>query len=241
MNPTILADVFMAGTVGLVLSLLIFISLALFFAQDFLVRIWTKTSKKLAIALILGYAVIAMAAVTQTDLTTQVKNILPSANGGTGSAYFAISGPTALRTFTLPDANATILTSNTAVTVPQGGTGVASATAHGVMLGEGTSAEATTAVGATGNCFMGNTGADPSFQTCPSSTNLYQETPSGTINGLNTSFTLAHTPTASTNVNLFMNGVQQQQGAGNDYTISSATITYLTAPPTGSKLVALYF
>jgi hypothetical protein len=35
--------------------------------------------------------------------------VIGSAYGGTGSAFFAIAGPTALRTYTLPDANATIM------------------------------------------------------------------------------------------------------------------------------------
>lgn len=52
----------------------------------------------------------------QIDLSNGVTGILPSANGGTGSAYFAISGPTALRTFTFPDANATIARTDAAQT-----------------------------------------------------------------------------------------------------------------------------
>lgn len=41
---------------------------------------------------------------------------LASARGGTGSAFFAISGPTALRTYALPDANATIARTDAAQT-----------------------------------------------------------------------------------------------------------------------------
>jgi hypothetical protein len=52
----------------------------------------------------------------QVDLTNGVTGILPSANGGTGSAFFAISGPTALRTFTFPDAAATIARTDAAQT-----------------------------------------------------------------------------------------------------------------------------
>lgn len=51
----------------------------------------------------------------------------------------------------------------TPVTVPQGGTGAATFTAHGVLLGEGTSAFTTTAVGATGTLLQGSTGSDPAF------------------------------------------------------------------------------
>jgi hypothetical protein len=62
-----------------------------------------------------------------------VTGILPGANGGTGNGFFAVAGPAGtLKTFTLPDASATILTTNAAVTVAQGGTGIASGTSGGV-------------------------------------------------------------------------------------------------------------
>lgn len=47
--------------------------------------------------------------------------------------------------------------------VNQGGTGVATITNHGVMLGQGTSPIVATAVGATGTVLRGATGADPAF------------------------------------------------------------------------------
>lgn len=204
-------------------------------------RTWQRSGKPLVLTLAVGGGLLSMAAITQTDLTRQVFGILPTANGGTGIAFFTAAGPTAARVFTFPDAAATVLTSNAAVTVPQGGTGAGTFTAHGVMLGEGTSTLAATALGGGGTCFMGNASADPSFQTCPTAANDYQEVPSGSINGSNVTFTLAHTPGAATNVNCFLNGLQQRQGAGLDYTISGATITYLTAPPTGYTLNCLYF
>jgi hypothetical protein len=72
-------------------------------------------------------------------LTTTVSGILPGANGGTNNGFFAVSGPTtALKTFTFPDASATVLTTNSLVTVAQGGTGVATLT--GIAYGNGTSA-----------------------------------------------------------------------------------------------------
>jgi hypothetical protein len=66
-----------------------------------------------------------------------------------------------------------------------------------------------------------------------------EETPSGSINGSNTSFTIANTPTAGT-VKLYLNGVRQKSGAGNDYTISTNTITMTTAPISGDVLIADY-
>jgi hypothetical protein len=73
------------------------------------------------------------------DLTTTVTGILPGANGGTGNGFFAVSGPaTSLKTFTFPNASATVLTDNALVTVAQGGTGVG--TLSGLAYGNGTSA-----------------------------------------------------------------------------------------------------
>ena len=66
-----------------------------------------------------------------------------------------------------------------------------------------------------------------------------EETPSGSINGSNTSFTIANTPTAGT-VKLYLNGVRQKSGAGNDYTITTNTITMTTAPISGDVLIANY-
>jgi hypothetical protein len=59
----------------------------------------------------------------QIDLTTGVTGILPAANGGTANGFTAFSGPTtSTKTFTLPNASATVLTTNAAVTETQGGT-----------------------------------------------------------------------------------------------------------------------
>lgn len=72
-----------------------------------------------------------------------------------------------------------------------------------------------------------------------SSNFVYSEAPSGSINGSNTSFTLANTPTSGTE-RLYLNGVRQFVGGSNDYTISGATITMNTAPLTGERLIADY-
>ena len=66
-----------------------------------------------------------------------------------------------------------------------------------------------------------------------------KETPSGTVNGANTSFVLANTPTSGSD-HIYLNGILQDVGAGNDYTISGATITMLTAPLTGEKIRVSY-
>lgn len=68
---------------------------------------------------------------------------------------------------------------------------------------------------------------------------VVRETPSGSVNGSNTAFTLANTPVAGTE-QVFLNGLLQEPGAGNDYTISGSSITMLSAPATGDKLRVTY-
>lgn len=66
-----------------------------------------------------------------------------------------------------------------------------------------------------------------------------KEIPSGSINGSNTAFTLANTPVSGSE-HVYLNGVLQESGAGNDYTISGTTITMATAPLSGEKLRVSY-
>lgn len=62
-------------------------------------------------------------------------SIIAGAYGGTGNGFFAVSGPaTSLKTFTFPNASATVLTDNAVVTGAQGGTGVAN-TGKTITLG----------------------------------------------------------------------------------------------------------
>ncbi len=65
------------------------------------------------------------------------------------------------------------------------------------------------------------------------------ETPTGAINGSNVTFTLANAPSPAASLILTLNG-QVLAPVGVDYTLSSATITLNTAPPTGSILRAWY-
>ena len=64
------------------------------------------------------------------------------------------------------------------------------------------------------------------------STRIYRATPTGTVNGSNTAFTIPALIVSGTE-SVYKNGILQQAGAGNDYTIaysSTSTITFLTAP-----------
>jgi hypothetical protein len=73
------------------------------------------------------------------DGTANLTNIIASSYGGTGNGFTKFSGPiTAEKTFTLPDASATILTSNALVTTDQGGTGVSTVTPNYIFAGPAT-------------------------------------------------------------------------------------------------------
>lgn len=68
---------------------------------------------------------------------------------------------------------------------------------------------------------------------------VVRETPSGTLDGANVTFTLSTTPVAGTE-QIYLNGILQDPGATDDYTISGATITYNTAPVATDRLVVTY-
>jgi hypothetical protein len=65
-----------------------------------------------------------------------------------------------------------------------------------------------------------------------------QETPSGTVNGANTSFTLSSTPVFSKTVLLFLNGIPQRLGT--DFTLAGSSITMSVAPAFGQALYCWY-
>lgn len=69
------------------------------------------------------------------DGSAALTQVIASTYGGTGNGFTKFTGPTTSeKTFTLPNASATILTSNAAVTTGQGGTGAdLSATGPGVL------------------------------------------------------------------------------------------------------------
>lgn len=67
--------------------------------------------------------------------------------------------------------------------------------------------------------------------------NLSYETPTGTVNGSNVTFTLSKTPQSGT-LMLFVNG--QLLAVTSDYSLSGSTITLVNAPLTGSSLRAQY-
>jgi hypothetical protein len=67
-----------------------------------------------------------------------------------------------------------------------------------------------------------------------------KEIPSGSIDGTNNIFELTYLPVLGSE-HLYLNGVLQESGNENDYTISDSTITFKEAPPTDIKLRCTYY
>ena len=70
----------------------------------------------------------------------------------------------------------------------------------------------------------------------PAANLVWGETPTGTVDGANQTFFLAHTPLAG--ITLFVNGVEQRPSL--DYTLSGSQITFSVSPKTGETIVANY-
>jgi hypothetical protein len=73
-------------------------------------------------------------------------------------------------------------------------------------------------------------------------TNECIETPSGAMDGSNQTFALSHTPAGQ--IKLYYNGILLEEGADDDFSVSSTTITmHFVAPnaANGDKLIANYF
>ena len=86
--------------------------------------------------------------------------------------------------------------------------------------------------GSSGPCGSGGGGVLPSFSD--------GETPAGSINGSNATFTLAFTPSPAASLDLFLNGLLMKPAV--DFTLSANTIAFLTAstPQIGDILTASY-
>ncbi|MBQ6449997.1 tail fiber protein [bacterium] len=72
---------------------------------------------------------------------------------------------------------------------------------------------------------------------------IWNETPSGTKNGTNKTFTIANTPVATDKIHFKMNGVELTQGSSADYTVSSTTLTITAnyhAPESTDTLTVSY-
>ncbi|WP_124480189.1 hypothetical protein [Burkholderia stagnalis] len=131
---------------------------------------------------------------TNADPSFQTKTALAIASSGANSDITSLSGLT------------------TALSVAQGGTGRQALTAHGVLVGEGTSAINQLSVGTTGQVLVGSTGADPAFGT--------------TVTGL--TFTSAITPQSTGGIVGTTTNDNAQAGSIGEYVAATFTSFSLT-------------
>jgi hypothetical protein len=206
---------------------------------------WISMMHRLGIFIVaLAVSLPLLAAVTQFDLTTQVKGTLPFGNGGTNATSIS-TGVVRSNGSTLSGSelsgDATTSSSNAVTVVKVNGTSVpTNAAADQLLL---TTASATGGWASITNCPTGAlqyATASHTFAcgTVLTGTFVDDETPTGAINGANTSYTLAFAPSPAGSLALYKNG--QKLTLTGDYTLSSLTITAVTAPKTGDTLTASY-
>jgi len=115
-------------------------------------------------------------------------SIIPQAAAGTYNFNLPTSAGTSGQALLSGGGGSTAQSYGT-LAVPAGGTGAVTLTAHGILLGEGTSAIGATAAGTAGQCLLSNgPSADATFQTCGSSTSA---------NGLNSATTTVNVSAAA--------------------------------------------
>lgn len=69
---------------------------------------------------------------------------------------------------------------------------------------------------------------------------LVDETPTGTVNGSNVTFTLSYAPfDINDSVEIFIDGLKRDRV--DEWTISGTTITFVTAPALGQSVRVHYF
>lgn len=68
----------------------------------------------------------------------------------------------------------------------------------------------------------------------------WNEKLTGDVDGMNKEFLLSDQPASSNSLMVFMNGVLQEFGSMNDFTLDGAKVVFINAPPVGSKIIATY-
>lgn len=71
---------------------------------------------------------------------------------------------------------------------------------------------------------------------------VWNEVPSGAVNGSNAKFVLQYLPNPTNSLMLFKNGLIMREGVGNDYTLSGLEINFIDeqTPQTGDSIICSY-
>lgn len=190
---------------------------------------------------------VLLGAVTQIDLAKQVRGILAIANGGTGTSSTLtglVRGSGSAMTAAELSGDVTTSGSNAVTVAKVNGTSVTTnSAADQVIL---TTGSATGVWKSVPDCPTGALNFTASTHTIGCASVLTgsfadNETPTGTINGSNDTFTLDNTPSPAASLTCTKNGLGTLAG-GADYTLSTATITFVAGaiPQTGDPLRCSY-
>lgn len=172
------------------------------------------------------------------DGSAALTQVIASTYGGTGNGFTKFTGATtAEKTYTLPDATTTILTTNAAVSETQGGTGQTTYTTGDILYASGSNTLSKLAAGT--DTYVLTMGASvPAWAAPSSSTPTRQVLTSGTSitfdgdNGTWASLTLAHNATLTFNdFSDFTKGqiTVTQDGTGSRTLAFAETITAVTS------------
>lgn len=204
-----------------------------------------RLSRQAVYALVVVFGYFCIFAVTQVDLTTQVKGILPLGNGGTGQSSFSAgvlrSSGSAISSGEL-SGDATTSASNVVTVGKINGTSVPTNAAADQVLVTTSSAtgawKSMTDTSDGSHAVTYNTTTHAWGSVAILSGNFADnETPTGSCP--TTSLTLAHTPSPAGSLSLYYNG-QLLVAGGADFTLATATITLTSSCPTGSVFRANY-
>jgi hypothetical protein len=162
---------------------------------------------------------------------------------GTVTSVAVSGGTTGLTTSGGPiTASGTITLAGTLV-VGNGGTGLSTTPGNGqLLIGNGSGYALASITPGSGITVTNGAGTITIATTALGTTNfVFRQVPTGAIDSSNKIFTIANTPIAGTE-QVYVNGVLQNAGSGNDYQISGATITFETpaTPQTGDVVLVSY-
>ena len=183
---------------------------------------------------------------TKVIITQITKSLGIKSNSSTGITQFTGPGAGTTRVLTVPDADATLLTTNAAVTVAQGGTGATTLTLNNVILGNGTSAPQFVAPGTSGNILTSNgttwTSAAPAaisgLTVAQGGTGATTLTANGVLIGNGTSAITAVAPSTSGNV-LMSNGTSWASTALTGITVGNTSITVTDSGSNGTIILTV--
>jgi len=134
--------------------------------------------------------------------------------------------------------NIALTLADSTLSISSSGLSLAALPSGDILVGNGSNVA--TAVTMSGAVTIDNTGLTTISSSYPTySSFVTREVPTGSINNSNVTYTLANTPKLGSEC-VYLNGLLQNVGAGNDYTISGAVITFNQAPETGSDLLVNY-